>query len=176
MKPGMMRPLWLDYQHAGPGHGWPGRVLLGIGVLVCALLFARFAAVTAEHDEAEQGLARLKRAADRPQAVAGEARRGAPVSRAAPAATRWEALLAALEGAVDESVTLLALTPHGREVTINGEARDLGAVFDYVKRLQGVALFSHVYLLRHEALAEHPYRPVQFALSARWFDGAGERR
>ena len=91
---------------------------------------------------------------------------------ASPSAARWESLLVSLEAAGNESVTLLALEPGARDISISGEASDLGAALDYVKRLQNAAVFADAHLVKHELIKENPYRPVRFTLLAGWREGA----
>jgi hypothetical protein len=168
-----MQPLWLDYQRPFPGRHWPGFLLLGAGLLLFGGLLMHSFSLADEIAASEKQVLRLKREIDRQRLLAetGKPATGAPDGApgpTSPSAARWEALLLALESASDDSLTLLAIEPGPREISISGEARDLGASLDYVKRLQNFAVFADVHLVRHQLLTENPYRPVRFALSARW--------
>lgn len=167
-----MPPVWLDFQCPPPGYHWPGRLLLAAGLLTGSLLLGRFAALGSALEAAERTLAQLQRAVARQEAAAAEGRAGAAAPQA-PSAARWERLFAALEGAADEGVTLLALAPGAGAVTLGGEARDIGAVLDYAQRLQSAAVLGEVQLVRHEVVADSPYRPLRFTLRADWLAGPG---
>lgn len=168
-----MRSLWLDYHRPAFGYQWPGLVLLFAGLLLCGLLFQQSFSLSNELMLTEQQVSKLKREAERRRLLASTGRPAAEagqeeIQRASPSAVRWEALLAALEGASDDSVTLLSLEPGARDVTLTGEARTLGAALDYVKRLQALPLFADIHLTRHEIVSEHPHRPVRFTLQTSW--------
>lgn len=172
----VMPLLWLDYQRAFPGRHWPGLLLLAAGVLLCGSLLMTSFLLDDEVAATGQQVLRLQREIERRRLFAetGKPVAGAPESAlrpASPSAARWDALLGALEGAGDDSVTLLTLDPGVRDLLIAGEARDLGAALDYVTRLQSAAVFAEVYLLKHELLTENPYRPVRFTLRAGWREG-----
>jgi hypothetical protein len=168
-----MRPLWLDYQRPLPGQHVPGLVLLGTSLLLCAVLLAQSMSTTDVLADTEQQLIKLRRDAERRRLFASPERAAAEAVRAearlpAPPAGRWDALLGALENASSETVTLLSLEPSRRDITISGEARDLGATLDYVKRLHAASVFVDAYLIKHELVRENPYRPVRFTLLAQW--------
>lgn len=168
----MMRPLWLDYQRADPGRQRPGMLLLLVGALASVLLLAQYFSLAAATEEARAQVARLKRDAGRQQLGAGGS--GAHVDRVAEPGTpayssaRWDALFAALESAGDESVTLLGLQPGANEIKVAGEALNLVAAMDYLRRLLAAGAFSSVYLTQSEVVREHPRHPVRFALTAEW--------
>lgn len=166
-----MLPLWLDYQRPDPARHRPGLLLLGVGLLAATVLLGRYFAVVADLDEVGQQVSRLKRAAARQLPVEAPAGSGA-AGAVAPSAARWEALFAALEAAGDESVTLLSLQPGGTEILIAGEAMNLGAAMEYVKRLQSAAVLADVHLTQSEVVPEHPQRPVRFALASAWREAA----
>ena len=171
-----MQALWLDYQRPLPGRHWPGLILLAAGLLLCGFLLMQSFSIGTQITVAEQQLSRLKRGIERQRIIAGTEMQAAGIgetvqSRASPSAARWEALLASLESAGDDSVTLLSIEPGAKEISISGEARDLGSALDYVKRLQKSAVFADVHLAKHQLLIENPYRPVLFTILAKWRGG-----
>lgn len=167
-------PLWLDYQRPAPGRHQAGRLLLLVGLALAVPVFMEYSSTTDELAGVDQHISKLRRDAERRHLIARTAEpAGAAKAAALPASgERWEALLAALEKAGDESVTLLALTPGAKEVSIAGEAKDLAASLDYVKRLQSAPVFSEAHLAAYETLTAHPQHPVRFTLVAAWREGA----
>lgn len=175
-----MPPLGLDYQRNAPGHRWPGIALLLIGVAICGGLFEQSSLITAELATTGQNVDRLKREAeirrlwartgqrpDQPSAAGDQ-----PTQRLlSPTAERWEALLTTLENSADDSVTLLVLEPGAKEITISGEAKNIGATLDYVARLNAAPVLSEARLARHEVVRDHPQQPVRFTLIASWRGG-----
>jgi Tfp pilus assembly protein PilN len=158
---GVMRALWLDYQQPAPGRGMPGVILLAVSLLAAGWLLANYFAVVGTLDDATQEVSRLKRAA------ASQLPTGT-IAPAAQSADRWESLFASLESAGDDSVTLLALKPGRTEITITGEAKDMDASMEYVKRLQSATVFANIHVTQSELVAEHPQRPIRFTLASAW--------
>lgn len=169
-------PLWLDYQRLPPGRRLPGLVLLIVGLGLAGGLLLLSLDVSSELASTEEHLAKLKQAAEHQRFSAG-ATGALPEDKAGglppgTPASRWESLLAALETANDDAVTLLSLTPGEREIVITGEAKDLGAALDYARRLQNAPAIAQAYLAKHEVVREHPQRPVRFTLLAAWREAA----
>lgn len=172
-----MQTLWLDYQRPLPGRHWPGLLLLAAGVLLCGSLLMQSLSIATETAATEQQVSRLKRDIERQRLFAAAEEQVAGIGEkeqrmASPSAARWESLLVALESAGDDSVTLLAIEPGAKEVSVSGEARNLDASLDYVKRLQNADVFSDVHLVKYQLLTENPSRPVRFALLAKWRGGS----
>jgi Tfp pilus assembly protein PilN len=181
----MMPRLWLDYQRPAPGRQLPGLIVLGVGVAAIIMVGSSYSSVTAELDEVQASVARLRRETEQLPAhktslpgVPGIPDTMAPLPAARQAAhvpayskDRWELLFSSLEAAGEESVTLLALRSGTGEVQLAGEAVNLVAVLDYVKRLQSARAFGNVYLTQSEVVREHPQRPVRFTLIAEWREG-----
>lgn len=82
----------------------------------------------------------------------------------------WEPLFNAVEAAGGEDVTLLAMEPDTKKqvVRIAGEARNLAAVLEYMRRLGAQPALRGVQLQRHEVDQQDPERPVRFNLLAAW--------
>jgi Tfp pilus assembly protein PilN len=171
-----LSPLWLDYQRPFPGHHWPGWLLLAMGGLLCSGLLIHSISLGDQIAATDRQVLKLKREIERQRLLAETGTPAARTSERAPhpsslAPVRWESLLVALESAGSDSVTLLALEPGVRDVSIDGEARDFAAATDYVNRLQNANIFTDVYLARHQLVTENPYRPVRFTLLAKWREG-----
>ena len=165
-------PLWLDYQRPPPGRQLPGIALLVGSLLLSGVLLSMSADLAQDIDTTEAQVFKLRQAAERRRLFAEAAKPAAaestaPAPLASASAARWETLLASLEGAADETVTLLGLTPGPREVILTGEARDLPAALDYAQRLQAAPAFSEAYLAKYEVVREHPRQPVRFTVLAR---------
>lgn len=170
-----MRPLWLDYLRPMPGSQWPGWLLLTVGLLGCGFMLVLSSSTSQQLIEIEQEVSKLNRQAERRRMLAqaeesgGEAyAQSQKLRQVSPLNMRWASMLLALEQAIDESVTLLGLEPGVQDIAIAGEARDLGAVLDYIKRLQVANVFVDVYLTKHEINQASPYQPVRFSLQASW--------
>ncbi|HEX6735810.1 MAG TPA: hypothetical protein VF096_13445 [Azonexus sp.] len=158
-----MAALHLDYQRPPPGRQLPGIVLLAASLALCAALLQQSAGLARDTEIAEARLAEVRRAA---AAARQSAASPAPAPPASASAARWEALFVALEGAADETVTLLALAPGERETVLTGEARDLPAALDYAQRLQAAPAFAGAHLAKYEVVREHPRQPVRFTVLA----------
>lgn len=163
-----MSPLWLDYQRPPPGRQLPGIALLAGSLLLSGVLLQMSADLAQDIEAAEARVYKMRQAAERRRLFA-EAAKPAAESAAPPAsasAARWERLFVSLEGAADETVTLLGLTPGARDVVLTGEARDLPAALDYAQRLQAAPAFSQAHLAKYEVVREHPRQPVRFTVLA----------
>lgn len=178
-----MRALWLDFQRPEPGRRRAGNALLAVGVLLGAGLLADYVNVVGETDQVEQQVLRLRREAEparraaavegAPTARGGQRQAADDTSSSQPGheALQWDALFAALEAAADDSMTLLTLNTGGSEIQIGGEARNIDAAMDYVKRLQAATALGNPHLTQSEVVQEHPQHPVRFALAASWREG-----
>jgi len=82
----------------------------------------------------------------------------------------WEELFHELEASAGSNVALLSVEPdpQGRQVKISGEAKDLQALFGYMRRLGRSGVLAHVYLAGHAVKDQDPQRPVTFTLAADW--------
>lgn len=82
----------------------------------------------------------------------------------------WTQLLAGIESAGDAQVVLLGLEPDAltREIRIQAQARDMAALLAYVRRLADIPGMSNVTLQTHQIQVQHPQRPVDGSIAARW--------
>ncbi|TFW32307.1 PilN domain-containing protein [Massilia horti] len=159
-----MPPLVLSHMAAPANHrrqlfavAMLAAVIFGLGTLRLADLRAQAALLRA--DTARFPAHRIK-----PAASAGQ-------TQAVPA-VRWERLFQALASAASADVSLLAFdpAPQQRRVRLDGEARDLPALLDYLRRLGTAGTFVRVLLQSHQTLRDDPQHPVRFTVLAEWGD------
>ena len=168
-------------------HGRPQGPLLGLPALLFGIAVALSATVmvasirlgsnaAALQDQVQQSQQAADHAARRhrsvhrkPEAVADE--RLAQRIRA-ELALPWDRLFGALEACAGPDVSLLTLTPAParHQLTLSGEARNLAALLDFLRRLQGNGNFAGVYLRDHHVDAADPLQPVRFSVQADWKD------
>lgn len=170
-----MRRLRLDFQRKPRYFG--GMLLLLIAVLMAGRLVADYRAAADAIEHAEAVLARLERQggfeAPRP-AKADTAPREAEIERAneviAQLTLPWGRLFAVLEEANGKDVALLSIQPEKDKglLAIDGEAKDIPALLDYMRRLNDSKLLRDVDLLSHQIQQQDPQKPVHFNLSAKW--------
>ena len=85
-------------------------------------------------------------------------------------ATPWGNLLDALEHAQNDAIALLAIEPsveQGR-LRLSGEAKDMDALVDYIKSLDGKAGLSELRLLTQQIKQSDPQHPVEFVVESHW--------
>jgi hypothetical protein len=172
----MMRRLKLDFQRKSANMGG-GVVLLAIALLVGGILFSEYRDLADEIDEGEAKLTRLERLTGHKVESPGKHDAnpyGEEIKRANEVidqlALPWDQLFAAVEGAAGKDVALLAIQPdkRKREVTIGGEAKNVAAMLDYMRRLNESKPLRKVDLLSHQIQQQDPQKPVRFNLSAKW--------
>jgi Tfp pilus assembly protein PilN len=163
-----MQRIELDFVRRRPASRWAGRVLLAAALGVAGEMGFTYVQLerTVKTNEAV-----VARAQPRKQVQ--------PVSTEEVAAARetvdrlglpWSKLFAALEGAANEHVALLAIEPDTKSgtVTISGDSKDYLSALTYVLNLSRNDALSHVQLVRHEVKQNDPQRPVSFSISAAW--------
>lgn len=171
--------LRLDYQRSMRHFPWVGIVLLvlALGALVLTGVYYRELSNKAGHWEANAE--RIKRASQR-QLLVGRSDERMPVDLALEVrhanevlrqlSLPWESLFYAVESAGGKDIALLALEPDMEKgvVKISGEAKNIAAMLDYLKRLEERDVFGTVYLQSHLVQQQNPDKPVRFALLAIW--------
>ncbi|MBD5801740.1 hypothetical protein AZOA_11640 [Azoarcus sp. Aa7] len=82
----------------------------------------------------------------------------------------WQDLFATLEALASDDVALLSLTPDARkhQLRVTAEARDLGAMLAYHRKLEDTPALRDVSLVNHEFAEQVQGRPVRFSLVANW--------
>jgi Tfp pilus assembly protein PilN len=84
----------------------------------------------------------------------------------------WQDLFHAVESAAPKDVALLAMEPDPDKqlLKIAGEAKDVAAMLEYVRSLEGRPIFRSVTLSNHQVQQQDPQRPIRFSLVAAWKD------
>ena len=171
-----MQHLQLDYVPRSARARWFGIGLLAIAVLAGAKQADAFATARREVTQLQMRLERLE-SRDRPTAKAAlpestikEIRRANDVIE--QISLPWDRLFRAVESAAGEKVGLLGITPDQKSgtVEVDGEAADLNAMFDYVKRLQHQPSLTRVYLLNQKLNDQDPQHPIRFTVTASWLE------
>ena len=82
----------------------------------------------------------------------------------------WPDLFAAVEHALNEHISLLALEPEASSQTlrIQAEAKTADDMLDFVTALQADKAFRSARLLRHEINENDKNKPYRFTLEAQW--------
>jgi Tfp pilus assembly protein PilN len=171
-----MRHLQLDYVAHPAGARWLGIGLLAVAALAGAKQADVFVSAKREIAQLESRLVRLE-SRDRPamkvalpESTLREIRRANDVIERI--ALPWDRLFRAVESAAGEKIGLLGITPDQKSgtVEVGGEASDLNAMFDYVKRLQRQPALARVYLLNHKLNDQDPQHPIRFTVTASWLE------
>jgi Tfp pilus assembly protein PilN len=81
-------------------------------------------------------------------------------------------LFKAVESSASDRVALLSIQPDEKRgtVSIGGEARNVEAMLDYVRRLQRSGTLSNIYLVNHQVEQRDPQTPVRFSVVATWLN------
>jgi hypothetical protein len=174
-----MRALTLDYRRQ-PQARWIGVALLVAGVAGAGFLGTEYRQLADEVERAESGM-REHGAAARKQTVApateGDVQKVAlEVKKAREVVlqlkTPWNELFASVESVQAPNVALLGIESdvEKQRVKINAEAKNLGAMLDYLRELEGRPTFADVYLQSHQTQQQDPQHPVRFVLTAAWLE------
>ena len=172
-----MRALTLDYRRQART-SWAGIALLVAGVAGAGIIASQYQAVTDDVARAENGL-REHGVESRKRTVA--TRAGGDVQKVALEVKRareillqlgmpWNELFTSIEAADSKNVALLGIESDidKQRVKISAEAKNLDAMLDYIRDLQGRPAFADVYLQSHQIQQQDPQRPVRFVLTATW--------
>lgn len=178
-----MQPLRLDYQRNNKPMPW-----MGLGVLVMAL--AMLALMGSYYQTLNQQTAFWEKKIDRVERLSSHrAHASRPLSEQSARARMleieeanqvvdqitlpWDALFKAVETAGGQGIALLSMEPDLKKGTIkiNGEAKDLNALLNYVKQLSTREVIGSVFLQNHHVQQEDPEKPLRFSLLVRWKGG-----
>lgn len=176
-----MHVLHLDYQQTHRPFPIVGFLLLLCAALVAAQIarqYLDFARVLASWEERADQVERVARRHDvtlkaNPQNKAQISRE---VMRANEVLRRitlpWNELFRAVESVIPKDVALLAMEPDSdkQSLKIVGEAKDVAAMLDFMRNLEGSAMFRMVTLQSHQVQQQDPQRPIRFSLMADWKD------
>jgi Tfp pilus assembly protein PilN len=171
-----MQRLDLDYVPRAGTSRWLGIGLLVLAVVVGAKQADAYMTARRETAQLEARLARLESSGKQttltalPESTVREIRRANDVIE--QISLPWDRLFRAVESAAGEKVGLLGITPDQKSgtVEVGGEAADLNAMFDYVKRLQRQPSLTRVYLLNHKLNDQDPQHPIRFTVTASWME------
>ncbi len=174
-----MRALKLDFARHSSRLRYVGYVMLIGAVVVAANLAAAYVDLATDLETSELKWRKLKKTQSKESRPAPEKKAEweqlqAELKAANRVLTRlsmpWDALFQEMEASIDEQVALLSVEPdtEKRELRITAEAKNLGAMLAYMKRLQAIALFKDAHVSSHQIQLQDPQRPVRFMLSARW--------
>jgi Tfp pilus assembly protein PilN len=173
-----MRRLELDFLRVGGARKRIGSAFLAVGVMAAVLSGALYVQLADELASAEAKVhqstiaARRSALAARPrgdmQRVALEMKRAGEV--AVQLKLPWNELFASVEAAATPDVALLSIESDtgGRRVKIAAEARDPGAMLEYLRFLGAQPGLANVYLQNHQVQQQDPQKPVRFVLGADW--------
>lgn len=168
------RSMKLDFAATDSGASWSGVLALLLGAAVAGLLIVHYQELLGRAAllEAQLGAPSVSRRAGDPGRDA--RKQGDAIARANEVAhglaRRWDRVFLAIESASAPDVALLAIEPDPRKglIRVTAEAKEKGAMLDYVDRLQAAQPLQRVMLEQHEVLSEVPERPVRFVVSAAW--------
>jgi len=84
----------------------------------------------------------------------------------------WEVLFDSLEYTVTKDIALLSVQPSvaNQSIRINGEARNLAALTEFVESMEREAFFENAHILSYKVKQENPHRPILFSLITSWID------
>ena len=157
--------------------------LLFVGLLVLAGVFWQYRQVTEEVNywtnrverlakQQQQKAAPRTRVASRVKEFSQEIRKEVAQANAILDQINlpWEALFDAIEHAATEQIALLSLQPDvgNRTLRINGEAKSMAELLDFVEALERELVFENVHLLNYKIKQDNPHRPIIFLLTAAW--------
>jgi len=82
----------------------------------------------------------------------------------------WESFFNAIEFAASEEVALLSLQPNvaNQNIRINGEAKNIDVLLDFVEALERENVFEKAHLLNYKIKQDNPQRPFIFLITATW--------
>ena len=80
----------------------------------------------------------------------------------------WATLIETLENAGTKDVAVLQVQPDAlqRQLRVTAEARNQGAMWQYVNNLAAAKTLEDVHLLSHQVQLEDPQKPLQFSVLA----------
>jgi Tfp pilus assembly protein PilN len=174
-----MRPLMLDFQNDRRTPPWFSVVLLLSGVVMTLYLSIHSADLLSELSSLEEEQIALERKSkhksDSPRPAAIDAPQlQAEIRQANEVLERlalpWDPLFKEIESSPTIPIALLAVEPDTakRLITITGEAKNLEAMLNYIRLLQGKKSLAHVYLKNHHIEMQIAEQPVRFVVVASW--------
>jgi hypothetical protein len=171
-----MTRLRLDYQRSMKPFPVAGGVLLAIALATSMLAGSYYYRLTVKTADWEASLKKFEQASGRPATGSYLGMRGGAqhIKQATEVLRQltlpWEDVFHAVEASTDRETTLLGLEPDMEKhlVNISCEAKNIAAMLNFAKRLEGQREFAGVYLQSHQIQEFDPDRPVRFSLVAFW--------
>lgn len=172
-----MPELHLDYQRSVQPFPVGGLLLfaLALALLLASAMYYRNLNIQADLLESRSGqrersVHRGPTSEHEAAALVLEVKRANEVLR--QLTTPWGDLFQTLETSAGKNVALLTLEPdtEKRLVKISGEAKNMTAMLNYIKRLENRDAFGTVYLQSHHVQLQDPEKPVRFVVQATWME------
>lgn len=174
-----MRSLQLDFARQPAARRPAGIVLIGIGAVLALWLAGQYADVRSDVARWDGKLSDTRRLARRslPDFSVEQAptREIAQEIRAANVvidqlALPWDGLFGDIEAALTTDIALLGVQPDpkGRNVILQGEARNLNALLTFLARLDASPGLRDAHLTQHEVRGKDPNHPMAFTVQAAW--------
>ena len=169
--------LDLDLSPTRPRVSLASWLLLAAGALAAALTALQFQSANAERSREQRELRSLETSLSEPGATGTTPAtvQDARGVRATAAAQRelqvpWATLFGGLESVAARNVALLSIEPSAQrqEVRITAEAKNSGAMFDFLDALRGQPSLREVVLVSHQIQAQAPGAPLRFQARAQW--------
>jgi Tfp pilus assembly protein PilV len=162
------RPAWREL----PILALCAALVLTVGILANALnLAAQASALQTRADQLDLAQRKLMKERSRaPQSAAARDQASVADAIGRDLATPWGAVFYAIEQNTGSDVSLLNITssPTRAQLTLDGEARSLSAMLDFLKRLQGEPIFRTIELVGHHVDPADSLQAVRFTLLLRW--------
>jgi hypothetical protein len=150
---------------------WLGLLLLvvALGVATDLALRLRDARDELSHMEATRSLLNAVRPPARRMPVGQldeEAKAAAAIVR--QLTLPWATLIEVLENATVKDVAVLQVQPEAQQrlLRITAEARNHGAMLQFLRNLAATSALNNVHLLNHQVQFDDPEKPLQFSLQA----------
>lgn len=175
----MKRLPVVQLQHARAQRSWKSGPVLALAAVSCLCALAAIHALDlmsradflevrlqeAEHGPAAQARLRAASSPAKPPAVLrAEAKVREELSMP------WASLFMAIEKACSADISLLAMALAGTpvEVSLSGEARNMGALLAFMRQLRDGGFFTQVHLRDHHIDPADPLQPVRFSVQIKW--------
>lgn len=175
-----MSLLRLDYQRDSQALPPAGLAVLGLALLFLVAIGIQFRLLQESTGQLESRLKALPPGAA--EVARQEGLRGEKASAALAGEIRqanlvlyqlsvpWDALFDAVEAASDKEVTLLSMAPDVDKqlARINGEARNMAAVLNYLRQLGKQPVLHDINLEHHQVQQQDSEKPIRFTIVASW--------
>ena len=172
-------PMQLDFSRAQTRARGPALVAMGIGAIVLSLALwqsdmhaERIAGLEAELLSLGYDRAAERRRAEKPQKNGEETEERVKKANAVirRLATPWDDVFTTIEKQNGRDVAVLSLEPDptSAQVRVGAEARNPGAMLDYLERLRNSSILSPAILQSHQVMTEDPNKPIRFSFTASW--------